>query len=386
VKIAGLLSGTSLDAIDVAVCDVRVADGRVEATCERFAAIPFADDVRQRILAAFPPAPVGALELSALHAAIGEAFGDALAAVASGIALDAVASHGITLAHDGDAHHSLQLGDAFRIRERAGVTVVYDFRSADTAAGGHGAPLVPFVDAVLFADRGPCVAVNLGGIANLTVLPAGIAFDAGPANLPIDAYVQLRSKGAHRCDRDGALARGGTASAALLAEMLADPYFDRPPPKTTGRERFGLPFVSHWSARLDRLSFADAVATLTALAAQSCAGAVRDYASDAALVIVSGGGARNPALVDALRAALPERRVAISDEFGIDADAKEALAFAVLGAMTLLERAAGLPRVTGANGARVLGAIAPQGLATLLERLRREARGGAPVEPEKHGG
>jgi anhydro-N-acetylmuramic acid kinase len=384
VKIAGMLSGTSLDAIDVAICDVRFAGGRLEARCESFAAMPFDDGLRGRILSAFPPAPVGALEISALHAAIGEAFGDALAVAAPGAVLDAVASHGITLAHDGDAHHTLQLGDAFRIRERAGVTVVYDFRSADTAAGGQGAPLVPFVDALLFAELGQCVAVNLGGIANVTLLPEGIAFDAGPANLPIDTYLQFRTGGVQRCDRDGLLARSGTVDAALLAALLDDSYFRRLPPKSTGRERYGAPFIARWRDALDARGLSDAVATLTALGACSLAGAIRAHASDATLAIVSGGGARNPALVDALRAQLPGVRVAISDEFGIDPDAKEALAFAVLGAMTLHDRAAGLPRVTGARGPRLLGAIAPQGLEALLERLRREARSGAPPGPEKH--
>lgn len=383
-KIAGMLSGTSLDAIDVAVCEVRFAGGRVDVRCESYAAVPFDEHLRARITSALPPAAAGALEISALHAAIGEAFGDALATVASGVALDAVASHGITLAHDGDAHHSLQLGDAFRIRERAGVTVVYDFRSADTAAGGQGAPLVPFVDALLFGDLGPCVAVNLGGIANLTVLPEGVAFDAGPANLPIDSYVQLRTGGVARCDRDGLLARAGTVDETVLATLLDDPYFRRPPPKSTGRERYGPAFIAVQRDALDALALADAVATLTALSARSSAAAIREHAPRARLVIVSGGGARNPALLDALRAQLPAAHVAISDEFGIDADAKEALAFAVLGAMTLHERAAGLPQVTGAAGSRLLGAIAPQGLAVLLERLRREAGSGGPSGPEKH--
>jgi len=384
VKIAGMLSGTSLDAIDVAVCEVRWVEGRVDARCESFVAVPFDHGLQARITAAFPPAPVGALEISALHAAIGDAFGEALASVASGVVLDAVASHGITLAHDGDAHHSLQLGDAFRIRERAGVTVVYDFRSADTAAGGHGAPLVPFVDGVLFGHLAPCVAINLGGIANVTVLPEGIAFDAGPANLPIDTYVRLRTAGVQHCDRDGRLARAGTVEERLLARLLDDPYFRRPAPKSTGRERYGAPFVAAQQTALDALAFPDAVATLTALCARSLAAAVREHAPDASLAIVSGGGARNPALIDALRAQLPGVRVAISDEFGIDADAKEALAFAVLGAMTLHGRAAGLPRVTGARGARLLGAIAPLGLEALLERLRREAGSGGPSGPEKH--
>src|ERR1035437_5225310 len=238
-KIVGVLSGTSLDGIDVAVCDVVAHGDGVRASCRRFATVPFDDALRARIVATYPPAAVGALELSALHAAIGQAFGDAIRSVAGDPPLDAVASHGVTLAHDGAAHHTLQLGDAFRIRERVGATVVYDFRSADTAAGGTGAPLVPFVDALLFGEYAPCIALNLGGIANLTVLPDGIAFDSGPANLPIDTYVALRSGGAQRYDRGGDVGRGGLVNDVLLGRMLDDPYFRRAPPKTTGREEFG---------------------------------------------------------------------------------------------------------------------------------------------------
>jgi len=375
-KIAGIISGTSLDGIDVAICDVHMEAGAVRARCERFATVPFAEDLRARIIAAYPPEPVGALELSALHAAIGEAFGDAIHTVAGDTALDAVASHGVTIAHAGAAHHSLQLGDAFRIRERTNATVIYDFRSADTAAGGTGAPLVPFVDTLLFAGHAPCVALNLGGIANLTVLPEGIAFDSGPANLPIDTYVALRSNGAQRSDHDGKLARSGTPNTALLSRMLNDDYFSVRPPKTTGREEYGAPFVARWRTDLDALHFADAVASLTALTVRTVSDAIRSEASHANLVIVSGGGARNPALIDGLCSSLPGVRVALSDVFGIDADAKEAIAFAVLGYTALLGRTAGLPRVTGAAGARVLGAIAPHDLDTLLERIRMEARGG----------
>ena len=381
-KIAGVLSGTSLDGIDVAVCEIVAHGEGVRVQCERFATVAFEDALRNRILAAYPPAPVGALALSALHAAIGEAFGDAVRTVAAGTPLDAVASHGITLAHDGAAHHTLQLGDAFRIRERTGVTVVYDFRSADTAAGGTGAPLVPFVDALLFGEYAPCVALNLGGIANLTVLPEGIAFDSGPANLPIDAYIALRSGGEQRFDRGGELARSGIVNDILLARMLDDPYFRRPPPKTTGREEFGAPFVARWRGGLDALTFADAVATLTALTVRSVAEAVRSAAPSATALIASGGGARNAALVDGLRADLRGLRVVVSDECGVDADAKEAIAFAVLGSTTLRGRAAGLPRVTGASGPRVLGAIAPHDLAALLERVAREEGGSAPARGE----
>jgi anhydro-N-acetylmuramic acid kinase len=379
-KIAGVLSGTSLDGIDVAVCDVSSNGERVRARCERFVTVPFDEALRARIMAAFPPAAVGALEVSALHARVGEAFGDAVRSVAGGVALDAVASHGVTLAHDGSAHHTLQIGDPFRIRERTGTTVVYDFRSADTAAGGTGAPLVPFVDALLFADQAPCAVLNLGGIANLTVLPEAIAFDSGPANLPIDTYVALRGDGA-RYDRDGKLARRGSVNAELLSRLLDDPYFAQAPPKSTGRERYGAPFIERWRLELDALGFADAVATLTALTLRTLADAVAAYAPRANHLIISGGGARNPALVEGLRPLLPGVQVAVSDAFGIDADAKEAVAFAVLGYTTLRGRAAGLPSVTGASGPRVLGAIAPHDLDALLRRVaEEEAAGTGPTE------
>lgn len=368
-KIAGAISGTSLDGIDVAICDVDANGEGVSVRCNRFATVPFDDALHARILAAYPPAPVGALEVSALHAAVGEAFGDAITGVAAGTVLDAVASHGLTLAHDNVSRHTLQIGDAFRIRERVKATVIYDFRSADTAAGGTGAPLVPFVDALLFGTHAPCAALNLGGIANMTILPEGIAFDSGPANLPIDSYIAARTEGMQRFDEDGRLARAGAVYSALLAHMLDDPYFRELPPKTTGREQYGTPFITRWRGELDTLPLENAVATLTALTVRTVTDAFRAAAPRAELLIVSGGGARNPAIVDGLRALLGRVRVVISDEFGVDADAKEAIAFAVLGYMTLRGRAAGLPRVTGAAGPRVLGAIAPYELQSLLARV-----------------
>ena len=374
----GLMAGTSLDGIDAARVALRRRGDGYAIVTEAFAVVPLAGDLRARLLRAFPPQTVDTLEIASLHAAIGDAFGAAARAVGAERA-DFVASHGVTVAHDGAARHTLQLGDPFRIREETGRTVVFDFRSADTAAGGQGAPLVPYVDGLLFGDaREERVALNLGGIANLTVLrpgaPGGIAlaFDCGPANLPIDTYVALRSGGAERFDRDGERARRGRPDAGLLKRLLGDPYFTVAPPKSTGRESFGAIFVDAHQHALDALAFDDAVATLTALCVDSVAAAVRTYAPAARRLIAGGGGSRNRALAGGLRAALPGLVVEDTGAYGIDPDAKEAIAFAILGYEALRERAAGLPQVTGARGPRVLGAIAPAGLAGLLERLHAE--------------
>lgn len=376
----GLMSGTSLDGIDAVRVDVRPRGDGYAVNTLGFAIVPFANDLRERILAAYPPASIDALALSRLHAQIGEAFGSAAVSAGAGEA-DFIASHGVTIAHDGDGSHTLQIGDAFRIREATNRTVVADFRSGDTAAGGSGAPLVPFIDAALLGDdRETRVALNLGGIANFTVLPAAngdvIAFDSGPANLPIDTYVLARSAGAVRFDRAGAFARMGVIDEPLLAAMLADPYFARRPPKSTGRERFGGPFVAQYRGRLDELTFHDAVATLTALTVRSVAGAIRSAAPDAVRVVVSGGGAHNVTILDGLAAALPGVVVERSERHGIDVDAKEAIAFAILGYEALRGRPANLPGVTGARGPRILGSIVPAGLPALIARIRAEEKPG----------
>jgi anhydro-N-acetylmuramic acid kinase len=373
--VAGVLSGTSLDGIDVAVVDV----GPRKLDVLAFATRPFAPELRARVLAAYPPAALGALGFSALHADVGAAFGAALRDVAARYAVMLVGSHGLTLAHDGDARRTLQIADPFRIREQIGATVAYDFRAADCAAGGHGAPLVPYLDARLFAaphaDR---VALNLGGIANLSVLRAGsgpdevTAFDSGPANLPIDTYVALRGLSDGRCDRGGALALRGSVDAGLLAEWLADPYFAAPPPKSAGREAFGAPFIAAHHARLDALTAEDAVATLTALSVRSVAAAVREHAPPGSMLVVSGGGVHNAALMGGLRAELAGMTVVTSAAFGVDPDAKEAVLFALLAYELVRGRPANVPKVTGARGPRVLGALAPYDLAEVQAVIRRE--------------
>jgi anhydro-N-acetylmuramic acid kinase len=319
-----------------------------------------------------------------LHRDVGLALARAARAVSADTRIDYVASHGQTMWHDGERNITLQIGDPFVVREAMNVTVCYDFRSADTAAGGCGAPLVPYVDAMLLADPQEArVALNLGGIANLSVLPRGlqreagggydlIAFDTGPGNMLIDAFVRERTRGVQRFDRDGALAARGSVNTALLDAMLADAYFKRKPPKSTGRERFGAQFLTKYESLLDPLSTEDGAATLTELTAASIADAVRIYAPETTCAIVSGGGARNPTLLARLAARLAPVRVEASDSMGIDADAKEAIAFAMLGYETLRGRPANIPRVTGAARAVVLGSIAPYRLAQLLARLEGE--------------
>ena len=374
----GLMSGTSLDGIDAARVRVVPRGERYDIALEAFETVPFSNELRDRIIAAMPPHATSALEIAHLHALVGEAFADAAARVATRWT-DYIASHGLTLAHDGDAHVTMQIGDPFRIRERFDTTVISDFRSADTAAGGHGAPLVPHVDALLFASEGePRVALNLGGIANVSVLQAGsplIAFDTGPGNMTLDAFIVDRTSGAERFDRDGNYARAGRINEPLLHAMLADRYFAKPPPKTTGRERFGPVFLARYRTEFDALSLPDGAATLTALTIRTVADAIQIYARSTARLIVGGGGAHNFALLDGLRRALPRIAIVTSDAFGIDPDAREAIAFAVLGYECLRGRAAGVPKVTGARGPRVLGSIAPHDLESLFARVARECQG-----------
>lgn len=374
----GLMSGTSLDGVDAALVRI-VPRGRGYAVeLERFETIPFAEYVRDRIRAAVAPHAASAPELARLHVELGEIFGDAARAVAGSAALDYVASHGQTIFHDGARHVTWQLGDAFALRERVGATVVYDFRAADCAAGGHGAPLVPYVDALLLAGARPRVVVNLGGIANLTILPAeaepadAVAFDTGPANMLLDLFISERTHGEQHFDRNGLHAARGRVDESLLRAMLADPYFAQAPPKSTGRERFGAGFLAV-HPRLESLTLEDGAATLLALSVESIAAAIRHFAPPGATVIVSGGGARNPAFLGGLRTALCGSEVVTSAQYGLDPDAKEAIAFAVLGYETLRGRSAALTQVTGARRSAVLGAIAPHGIDELLLRVQLEA-------------
>ena len=375
----GLMSGTSLDGIDAALVRLVPRGRSYEVDLLNFETVPFTDAQNRSLHALLPPNEGSARGVAELHRTLGQAFADAAVRVAGDTPVDFAASHGQTIFHDGDAHTTLQVGDAFIIRQALGRTVCFDFRSGDCAAGGQGAPLVPYVDALLLAsDAEDRIAINIGGIANLTVIPRRsapqdvIAFDSGPGNMLIDAFVRQRTNDRDRFDRDGKYGLAGTVNEAALAGMCADPYFELPPPKSTGRERFGAHFLQEHAAQLDALSTEDGAATLAALTASTLAAAVQASRVPRARVVVSGGGAKNAAIMQHLRKRLSGHTLETSDAMNLPVDAKEAVAFAILGYETLRGRAANVPRTTGAAGPVVLGAIAPAGLTELLEKVRAE--------------
>ena len=377
----GLMSGTSLDGVDAVLVRIRPRGRTYTVDVLNFVTLPFEEPLLRRLHAALPPNSGSVQDVAELHHELGEAFARAAELASADTPIDYVASHGQTMWHDGDRHITLQLGDPFVIRELLETTVCYDFRSADCAAGGHGAPLVPYVDALLLSsDEEDRVAINIGGIANLTVLPREsdaygvVAFDTGPGNMLIDAFVRERTSGEMTFDRDGALAAKGKVDAAALQAMLADPYFALSPPKSTGRERFGAQFLQARADRLSRLSLEDGAATLTALTAQSLADAIISTAPEGARVLVSGGGAHNKTLMAQLQERLPHARVERSEAMNLHGDAKEAIAFALLGYETLRGRAANVPRATGAKRPVPLGSIAPYDLYSLLAKVEMECR------------
>ena len=289
----------------------------------------------------------------AIVAALGQAGIAAADVIAAGV-------HGQTLRHRPDEGWTLQLNNPARIAERTGVSIVADFRSRDVAAGGQGAPLVPAFHAALFGGSGHRVVVNIGGIANVTDLPPTgevRGFDTGPGNVLLDLW-HARHRGSGY-DQDGAWARTGRVDASLLAALLTEPYFSALPPKSTGRDLFDAEWLA---AMLDGrdIAPADVQATLVALTARTVADAVAKHCAGAAEVLVGGGGAKNPALMEALAAALAPRRVTTTAAHGVAVEHVEALAFAWLAREALAGRPGNLPAVTGARGLRVLGAIYPR--------------------------
>ena len=362
----GLMSGTSLDGIDAALVEV-VPEGlgyRIKPL--HAATVPFEPAFRERLLEELaPPRTPSPATLAEFDRELGLRFAAVALKITGGKKPDFVASHGLTVYHDGPNSRTMQIGDPYAVRDALATSVVFDFRRADCAAGGQGAPLVPYVDALLFASAASdTIAVNLGGIANVTVVPKDggrvRAWDTGPGNVLVDAFLRRRTKNRQTYDADGALALGGRTDDALVSRMLRDEYFTLPPPKSTGRERFGSHFLARFARSLNKLSLEDGCATLAALSVEAIARDIESYGPAQARVIVSGGGVQNRALLAGIAFRLGSKfDVMPSDDFGIDADAKEAIAFAVLGYEALRGRPAGLPGVTGATRAAVLGAIAP---------------------------
>src|SRR5580704_7656813 len=335
-RVAGLISGTSIDGIDVAIVDI--AD-TIQVVSTK--TIPYKPKVRETILSV-SNAQTNTATIARLNFLLGELFADALRQ--AGVPLDTIdliGSHGQTIFHEGEpieflGHRiasTLQIGEAAVIAERTGIETIADFRPADIAAGGKGAPLVPFLDYQLFRHSELArIALNIGGIANITVIPADakpeevIAFDTGPGNMIMDALIPP-------FDRDGERARAGRVNEAQLDKLLNDPYYQRDPPKSCGREQYG--------------NIAIDIATALELTVRTIALAIERYPATKE-VIVSGGGAHNTYLMERLRRTL-KPRVTTTAEFGIDVDAKEAILFAVLAYQTHMRRAGNLPSATGAR-------------------------------------
>ncbi|WP_046728487.1 anhydro-N-acetylmuramic acid kinase [Streptomyces humi] len=357
--VIGLMSGTSYDAVDAAAAELRLVDDTLLLKPLGMVSTPYDDELRDALAAALPPAAVPLARVCLLDTRIGQAF--AAAAVRAdrelcGGRAEWVASHGQTVFHwaeGGRVHGTLQLGQPAWIAEATGLPVVADLRPRDVAAGGQGAPLVSLVDLLWLRGRpGTPVALNLGGIANLTA-PDGTAFDTGPGCALLDAAAREFTAGRLPYDVDGALAARGRPDAALLAGLLAEPYYALPAPKTTGKELF---HPGYWRAP-EGMSAEDALATLTLLTARTVADAVRG--AGATEVIASGGGTRNPVLLEALRGLLPGTPVRVSDELGLPAAAKEAYAFAVLGFLTAHGLPGTVPSATGARHPSFLGSLTP---------------------------
>jgi anhydro-N-acetylmuramic acid kinase len=356
----GLMSGTSLDGVDAALVDFASPPGRLAAS--HF--IPYPEPIRAQARALDAPgddelarAATLANRLADLYAAAALELLDAADVPRAGIA--AIGCHGQTVRHRPDHGYTIQLVNAARLAERTGIRVVADFRSRDLAAGGQGAPLVPAYHAGCFAvpDRHRIVA-NIGGIANVTDLAPGTAvrgFDTGPGNVLIDAWVARHLGTGY--DRDGAWAAAGKVIDPLLDEMLGDPYFGAPPPKSTGRDHFNDQWIAGFAA--DKFPPRDVQATLTALTAASIARAVARFCGGADELLVCGGGAHNARLMAELAARLAPVQVATTAAAGIDPDWVEAMAFAWLARQTLAGAPGNLPEVTGAKGPRVLGAVYP---------------------------
>jgi anhydro-N-acetylmuramic acid kinase len=380
--VLGVMSGTSADGIDVALARISGAPPRLRAKLLGHTSISFPPAIRKEILRVAEQQAIAAGELSQLNFRLGELFADAATEACrrfhiSPRRVSLIGSHGQTIFHQGrpvpfygrPTASTLQIGEPSVIAARTGITTVGDFRPADVAAGGQGAPLVPYADYLLYRHaKFGRVSLNLGGIANITALPANakpsqvFAFDTGPANILIDALVHHFSHGRRRFDENARLASQGRSLPGILDELMCDPYLKLTPPKSTGREYFGHAYVQKLLAvgRRHRAKPADLIRAATIFTALSIVDALHRFVLPKTKIhqlIVSGGGAHNPLIVAQLAAALPGIEVFPSPRLGIPVDAKEAFAFALLAYESFHQRPANLPSATGARGPAILGKI-----------------------------
>jgi anhydro-N-acetylmuramic acid kinase len=380
--VLGLMSGTSADGIDVALARISGAPPNLDAKLLGHGSSKFPPAVRREILRVAEQQPISAGELSQLSFRLGELFGNAALAACrkfkvSPKKIGLIGSHGQTIYHQGRAvpyfgaptASTLQIGEPSVIAARTGITTVGDFRPADMALGGQGAPLVPYADYLLYChEKLGRVSLNLGGIANITVLPAAakpsqvLAFDTGPANMLIDALVAHFTRGRRRFDKNARLASLGRSIPAVLNELMKDPYLRLSPPKSTGREYYGQAYVRKLLAlgRQHRAKPNDLIRAATLFTALSVVVALNRYVLPKTKIhqlIVSGGGAHNPLILGQLAALLPGIEIVVSSHFWIPEDAKEALAFALLAYETFHQRPSNLPSATGARGPAILGKI-----------------------------
>ncbi len=376
-RVAGIMSGTSLDGIDVAIVDIRGRGWSKHVTPVAFHSTPYPAAVRRDLLAV-SNANTHTGTIARLNFLLGELYAAAVKQTCRRSktpleSVELIGCHGQTIFHDGEGVRlhgyrvasTLQIGEGAVLAERTGIPVVSDFRPRDIAAGGRGAPLVPYVDYLLFRHRRRGrIALNIGGIANITAIPAGagagtvIAFDTGPGNMVIDALTARYTRGRQSYDRDGRIASRARANRELLGELLRDAYYRKKPPKSAGREQYGVEFVERMIAGGPNLPAL--IATATALTAAAIAEGIRRFVQPmmpAHDLIVSGGGVHNPVLLAHLEALLPEIRICRSSDLGVDPDAKEAIAFAILAHETWNGQPANLPSATGARHEVILGKL-----------------------------
>ncbi len=372
--VIGLMSGTSCDGVDAVLVRIKGTGPGLAMKFIAHKSFPYETDLRNRLLAE----QMLSREVCLLNFGLGEKLAEASQAMLdvadeNDIEVDFISAHGHTVGHfpptPMSAHHgTLQIGEAAVIAQRARKIVVSDFRVRDMAAGGQGAPLVPYADWLLFRrEDTTTVCLNIGGIANITVVTPKfkdiLAFDTGPGNIIIDGTVRILSRGARAFDENGEAAKRGKVIPEFLEYLLSDSYFSKEPPKSTGRERFGInAYLRDALASRKDHSYEDMVATVTEATVQSIVDAYNRYVApeyDVSHMVVGGGGAMNSTIMLKLQEALPELKIYISDRIGISHNAREAIAFAILGNETICGTPANVPQATGASEAVVLGKITP---------------------------